>query len=195
LCNHAIVLDGGRLVFDGDVEDAIATYLAARPIGGGRSADEERAHVTHARIAEVQVAESVRPDQPFAIRVRLHAPAQLRDSALRLQLGIHTSLGAELVTLSTDFDPTKPLAGIDLAEDPVVACEIDELPLKPGTYSISATLLLPGGELVDRVTNQAPFAVVPSDFYGTGVLPAELHSAPVLVRHRWEVQQPVAADG
>jgi hypothetical protein len=67
-------------------------------------------------------------------------------------------------------------------------CILEELPLKPGSYYISAELEHPGGELIDRVTKQSVFAVLPTDYFGTGHIPGEKHIAPLLVRHRWEVE-------
>jgi hypothetical protein len=52
----------------------------------------------------------------------------------------------------------------------------------------------PGGELVDRVTKEALFAVIPTDYFGTGLIPGEAHVAPVLVRHRWDVEAGPTAD-
>ena len=193
LCDHAIVLNEGRLVFHGEVDDAIARYLSSRSLGGGASADEEREGSGEARIARVSVvpaddAQGVRSDRPLSIRVEISARGPIDASGLRLQLGIHHSLGGEYVGLSTDFDPNRPLEGVDLGGGATIVCELDELPLKPGTYYVSAALERPGGDLVDRVTKQAPFAVVPTDFFGTGIVPGETHHAPVLVRHRWEVE-------
>jgi lipopolysaccharide transport system ATP-binding protein len=192
LCDHALVLNEGRLVFSGGVDDAIGRYLSSRSIGDGPSANEEREGTGHARITRVEVVPAdggggVRPDRPVAIRVGIDGRGSAE--SLRLQLGIHASLGGEYVMLSTDFDPERPLAGADLSEGATVVCEVEELPLKPGTYYVSAMLQEPGGELVDRVTKQAPFAIVPADFFGTGVIPGELHTAPVLVRHRWDVER------
>ena len=201
LCDHAIVLNEGRLVFNGSVDDAIARYLSSRSLGGGRSADEEREGSGEARIARVEVVPTdgghgVVANRPVAIRITLDAQKPVQADSLRLQIGIHSTLGGEYVSVSTDFDPSRPLSVLELAERPTVVCELEELPLKPGTYYLSAMLQQPGGELVDRVTKQAPFAVVPTDYYGTGVLPGETHGAPVLVRHRWEIEHasaPVAA--
>jgi lipopolysaccharide transport system ATP-binding protein len=201
LCDQAIVLNDGRLVFQGGVDDAIARYLSSRTIGDGPSSDDVREGTGAARITRVEVVpedggRGLRSNQPAAIRVGLSAPSSIPADDLRLTLGIHASTGGEYVTLSTDFDPEQPLAGVDLAEGATVVCEIDEIPLKPGTYWVSALLHLAGGEVVDRATKQAPFAIVPTDHFGTGVIPGESLGAPVLVRHRWNVERaslPVAA--
>ena len=91
------------------------------------------------------------------------------------------------ILLSTDFDPSRPLEQSGAGNTAPVVCTLDELPLKPGSYYLSAWLDEPGGEILDHLTEQAKFVVVPSDFFGTGVLPSEHHVAPLLARHRWEV--------
>src|SRR5437763_336579 len=199
LCARAIVMNEGQLVCQGPVDDAIGRYLSSRPLGGGRTAQEEREGTGEVRITRVELSAAgdgrgIRADQPFAIRVSLEAPKPFHGHGLRLQLGIHATLGGQYVALSTDYDPERPLDRLELADGMTVSCEVEELPLKPGSYYLSASLERPGGELVDRVTKQAPFAVLPTDYFATGVIPGETHVGPVLVRHRWDVLAGEPAD-
>jgi lipopolysaccharide transport system ATP-binding protein len=193
LCNRALVLNDGKLVFKGAIDDAIARYLSSGTLGGGSAADEEREGTGEVRIASVRVASAdgglgIRANRPLEIRVRLEGPGSRPVNGLRLQVGIHSPLGGQYVALSTDFDPTHPLDGVELGEGATAVCRLEELPLKPGSYYISAELERPGGELIDRVTKQSVFAVLPTDYFGTGHIPGEKHIAPLLVRHRWEVE-------
>jgi lipopolysaccharide transport system ATP-binding protein len=194
LCDRALVLNDGGLVFQGPVDDAIARYLSSGTLGGGSTADEEREGTGEVRIAGVQVAAAdgglgIRADRPLAIRVRLEGPTARRVDGLRLHLGIHSALGGQYVALSTDFDPERPLDGVELGDGATAVCHLEELPLKPGSYYVSADLERPGGDLVDRVTKQSQFAVVPTDFFRTGLIPGEQHHGPVLVRHSWVVEE------
>lgn len=198
LCNRALVLNSGGLVFQGPIDDAIARYLSSATLGGGATADEEREGTGEVRIANVTVAavdggQAIRANQPIAIRVHLDGSGPARVHGLRLQIGVHASLGGQYVALSTDFVSAGLLDDVDFGEGATVVCEIAELPLKPGSYFLSVALERPGGELVDRVTKQSVFAVLPTDFFGTGFIPGETHVAPVLVRHRWVVETGPAA--
>jgi lipopolysaccharide transport system ATP-binding protein len=192
LCTRAIVLNDGGLVFQGPVDDAVARYLSSRTLGDGATADEEREGTGDVRIVDVEVTggrsddAAVRADQPFTIRVRLEARSAT--SGPRIQLGIHAPLGGQYVALSTDFAEGKPIESLAAGETVTAVCELEELPLKPGSYYVSASVERPSGELVDRVTKQAPFAVLPTDYFGTGRIPGEAHLAPLLVRHRWLVE-------
>jgi hypothetical protein len=125
------------------------------------------------------------PIHPFAIRVGMRADRHVPREHLRLQLDPFNARRA-LVQLSTDFDPPASDRA-DLEGGAVIVCHVDHLPLKPGTYVISATLERAGGDIIDRVANQALFVIVPADFYGTGVVAGETHPAPLLVRHHWDV--------
>jgi lipopolysaccharide transport system ATP-binding protein len=191
LCDRAIVLNDGELVFQGPVDDAVARYLSSRTLGDGATADEEREGTGDVRIVDVEVVGATqdggatRADQPVAIRLRLEAISRTRRGALRIQLGIHAPLGGQYVALSTDYAADDPLDELAAGDFVTAVCELEELPLKPGSYYVSASLETPSGELVDRVTKQAPFAVLPTDYFGTGRIPGEAHMAPLLVRHRW----------
>jgi lipopolysaccharide transport system ATP-binding protein len=198
LCERAIVLNEGRLVYHGPIEDAIDRYLSSGTLGGGAAADEERQGTGELRIARVEVvrpggAPGIQADSPLLIRVRLSSPAGQRVEGLRLRLGIHSALGGQYVGLSTDYHPSPLLDSIDLGRGVTVVCALEELPLKPGSYYVSAELARPGGELVDRVTKQAPFGVLPTDYFGTGLIPGEHYVGPVLVRHRWDVEEDALA--
>jgi lipopolysaccharide transport system ATP-binding protein len=189
LCTRGLVLNNGRAVFDGAVEEAIAAYLHSTPLGGD-DAEAEREGTGELRIRDVTVSSldgghAVSAGGPTMIEVDIRRLRRLDAANLRLQIGIYSTLGGMYVLLSTDYDPARPLDGFDGGGS--VRCYVDELPLKPGTYTIAASIERAGGELVDRVADRGFFAIAPADFYDTGIMPGELHPAPVLVRHRWEV--------
>jgi lipopolysaccharide transport system ATP-binding protein len=191
LCNRGLVLSGGHVAFLGEIDEAVATYLASTHVGAD-SEEAPREGSGELRITEISVTNDrgstgIAPDSPVAIRVGMRADRHVPREHLRLQLGIHSTLGGLFVQLSTDFDPSRPLDRADLEGGAVIVCHVDNLPLKPGTYVISATLERAGGDIIDRIANQALFVIVPADFYGTGVVAGETHPAPLLVRHHWDV--------
>jgi lipopolysaccharide transport system ATP-binding protein len=200
LCDRAIVLNDGQLVFQGPVDDAVARYLSSRTLGDGATADEEREGTGDVRISHLQVVggtsekTAVRADSPVAIRVRVEAASATRAGSLRIQLGIHSTLGGQYVALSTDFAANHPLDELAAGDVVTAVCELEELPLKPGSYYVSASIESPNGELIDRVTKQAPFVVMPTDYFRTGRIPSERHLAPLLVRHQWRVEDGIGAD-
>ena len=191
LCNRGLVLNGGRQVFLGNIDEAVATYLASSHVGAD-IAEIEREGSGELRVTRVTVTDAdgggaITSGAPIAIHVELKALGRVSREHLRLQLGIHSTFGGMYVQLSTDFDPSRPLDRADLEEGAAVVCHVDSVPLKPGTYTISATIERTGGDIVDRITDQGHFGIAPSDLFGTGVLAGESHPAPVLVRHHWDV--------
>lgn len=191
LCDRALVLKNGSVAFDGNVDDAIGEYLHATPLGGD-DIETTREGTGELRVTDVHIrsADVDRPlasGSPAVIQVDFHATRPVDATNLRLLLGIHGPTGGMYAQLSTDFDPTRPLEQLSLSERGSISCFLDDLPLKPGMYTVSAALERAGGELVDRVVDRSPFALAPADYYETGVLPGESHPAPVLIRHRWDV--------
>ena len=192
LCQRGIVLREGRIVFDGEVDQAVAAYLASTPLGGDDSAAATRKGTGELRFERVVVSGPdgdalVDPARPLTMRVDLRGGGGVRSEPLTLELGIHGMQGGLFVLLSTDYDPAHPFDSSLLRKGATVTCELEELPLRPGRYVVSASLQRPNGETVDAVPELGSFAVAPTDYYGTGFLAGETHGGPVLVRHRWQV--------
>jgi homopolymeric O-antigen transport system ATP-binding protein len=191
LCTRGLLLNDGRVAFEGDTDEAVSRYLSSRSLGSATTdAAVDRQGTGAVRIEAIEVANAaggatIRAETPVTIRVELRAQRPLEGRELRLQIGIHSLLGGRHVLLSTDYDPAQPLGSIDLREPTWIVCTLDELPLKPGSYFLSAWVDEPGGDILDHLTEQASFVIVPSDYFGTGVLPSEHHIATTLVRHRW----------
>ncbi len=195
LCKRAIVINDGRLVFDGPAEEAVERYLTSPTLGGTVTAPEQREGSGEARIARVEVEHAeggtaVFADQPVAIRVAFDAAGLVPGSDLALRLGINTP-GGLYVLLSTEFDPSSPLAE-GITQGSTVTCVLDDLPLKPGHYHVSV-ILERQGRTIDRVEDACAFQVAPSDVFGTGIWPSETYGAPMVVRHRWHAGQAVTA--
>ena len=191
LCNRGLVLNNGRAVFLGNTDEAVSRYLSSTPLGGV-DRHESREGTGELRIETVKVSgeggNAVTADRPVRIAVELRGTDEtVADGNLRLVIGINSMLGGTYIALSTDFDPARQLSARMLAGGATVTCLLDELPLKPGAYTISATLERAGGEIVDRVIDQAMFTVLPTDYFKTGIIVGDTHPAPMLVRHRWNV--------
>jgi Wzt C-terminal domain len=122
----------------------------------------------------------------FDLHVDADRPVSTKN--LHIRLDVLTSYGGPLIGLSTFFEPDNPLRDIDVVEPgTTISCVLDELPLTPGHYFLSASVERLN-EVLDRALNVLEFTILPSDFYATGVLPPE-HHHPVLVRHRWRVTE------
>jgi lipopolysaccharide transport system ATP-binding protein len=193
LCRRAIVISEGGVVFDGPAQEAVEHYLGSRTLGGELPQAEQHegsgeARVSAIRVENVEGGPAIYADQPVAIRVEFDAKAPLGGPDLILRVGIHTPAGL-YVLLSTEFDASSPLSG-GIERGSVVSCVLEDLPLKPGRYHVSATLERMG-EVVDRIGDATSFRIVPSDVFGTGIPPSDAFPAPGVVRHHWRAEERV----
>jgi lipopolysaccharide transport system ATP-binding protein len=196
LCTRGILIEGGRKTFDGPIVETVEAYLARRKRlqGAGVLQGVERDGTGDVRFHAVGVSnddggEELYADRETQISLTFRAEKPVPGRHLNLGLGINTYLGERLITLYTRFDPTQALRDVDVVDGTTLVCRVPELPLAPGRYFL--TLYLDrSGEILDRVQNQIELQVLPSDYFGSGVLPTE-SQGPFMVRHEWRVGEPV----
>ena len=193
LCKRGILLEHGRVVQDGPIDDVVNTYLSRRQRASiGALEGLPRDGTGEIRFSEVSItgedgSPDVYPDRPVLISLTFSTERPVPAETLSLSVGINHGLGERLITLWNRFDPGQPLNGTTIEEGTRIACTLPRLPLRPGRYPI--TLYLDrGGEILDRIDNQVDFTVLPSDFYGTGQLPSESQGA-FMVPHEWRVER------
>jgi lipopolysaccharide transport system ATP-binding protein len=192
LCHRAIVINEGRVVYQGAVEEAIDRYLDSVPLDGGPSATDQTASrrdgTGEVRVTEARVTGDdggrVLPDRAVRIEVDLVASTPMRGDGVAVEVGLWGTSTGQPVTLSTKFEPHDPLAGLGLGAPATLVCELEELPLRPGRYFVAVSVERLG-HIADACRTQAEFIVHPSDYYNTGVAPLENHPSAVLIRHRW----------
>lgn len=176
-CDKAIVLDEGRLIFDGDPSDGAVAYRHALEARTGRyHGDAEVTRMRSATTKPISITavevdppeggrEAFQPGDDVLVRIRYAATEHL--PAVRVSLWLHTQDGILIVTLSTfdimgrDFDDIEPGAG-----------EFDftfhELPLLQGRFEVTAVLKDVHEQFeYDRREEPTRFDVVSSG--GTGV--------------------------
>jgi len=148
LCTRAIVLDRGRVVFDGAPAEAVREY---RRLGEQHTPDAADDRGTAVRIAGVDIASSGATTASVAsgadVRVRIYYRATER-VRVHAAVDIHSADGVYCAGINTQMD------GRDFGELTGTGCielVIPRLCLLPGCYLLSAGLL-------DQVTLQ-PFDV------------------------------------
>jgi hypothetical protein len=180
------VISAGELAFEGPVSEAVRHYLEGPQLGIPHPDPEQILLRRGPRIADLTVqglgGGSVCCGEPFVIHAELVIPEREDVSTLTLELDISSVTGSRYVRLAT---------GAGVLDSPdggrtAVACRVEELALRPGSYLLSGALTR-GRDVLDRTATGVPLPIDPGDFHGTGELPEELDAAPVLVRHEWTV--------
>ncbi len=193
LCTQGVVLNCGQLVFNGDHRDALSHYLNSDDSvsSGGMyvmPADERNLQIGHgARIVEAMVTSSGTHQPggyfigaPLEFRVKCQSPERV--FAPILGIGINNNLGQRITTLDSRFDP-KHIPADTVCDEFEFVCELTDLGLVPGEYSVKLELNV-NGVSQEALENAFSFSVVSSDYFGTGRKPGK---GVVVTRQQWRI--------
>jgi lipopolysaccharide transport system ATP-binding protein len=195
LCTRGIVLDQGKIVFDGTQTDAIEHYASLRATGA-KSLDvrTDRAGSGQVRVNAIELRDTsrlpmaaVRSGRPLEVVLHFQRHAQSSFPALAVELTVSTHLGAPVFFHSSWLD------GIDfdaVPESGQFVCQFPELPLPPGHYHIGYQLTTGSHrrrEPIDALPDAIELHVEPGDFYGSGKLPPA-KSGVCLVHGAWRME-------
>lgn len=206
LCQQALVLEQGRVAYQGDAQTAVLRYLQTGSQGeNARGLNlRHRAGNGPVRFTSFTCADDAGNPIPCLIsgqtcRFRIgyaadHAfpqsPAQISLSEISLsEISLVISLpdGTNLVNLSTHFFPDALAGG--LAAQGQLECRVPHFPLRFGRYVVDLYCAV-NHEISDYVRAAASFEVHDGDFYGTGRL-TRAESGAVLLPHTWRVASPI----
>ena len=142
LCDRCIVLDGGRVVYDGEVEQGIDRYMMQRLTvqDAYDFSDVPRKGMTQlVRMKRVQVRQKDR-----CLRLQLELSSKERRKGLHLRLTVANARGTVVATaVSQPF-------GSDGAEEQQLVLTLDTDALVSGTYSADLAVVEPVGEKQQR---------------------------------------------
>jgi lipopolysaccharide transport system ATP-binding protein len=194
LCTRGIVLEKGRLVFDGTQTDALDVYSQTRSASiqclkdrtDRTGSGEVRIVGIECRNAEGGGVSTVRSGETIELALRFERRTQAKFPKLSVQIMVATHLGAPV------FTQTNALSGDefpDLPESGMLVCRLPRLPLAPGHYQIGFRVQpeLKGRDALDAIEIAADLPVEPGDFYGTGKLPPA-NAGCVLIAGNWRLE-------
>jgi len=196
LCNRAIVLEGGRVAFEGGVEEAVRRHLSAANRAAGRGTDL-RARPRKGRPGDPRLARCatigadgtpsalLRVGEPFAVHVEIEASRDADDALL--SVGIETLGHVRVATMRSEEAGARiPLRAGRCA---TIRVRVDEPCLAPGSYVVALHLRV-GGRHVDSTSMAASFDVAPTAYDAGGAV----DDAPgvVKLRARWEAAEALA---
>jgi lipopolysaccharide transport system ATP-binding protein len=195
LCRYGIVLDRGRLAFEGSAKEAVEHYLHS--ISGAQACAP---HVVDLRAAPDRRSDRVLLSQlefytsqnrPLLeglqigsrLAVRVHFELPHLTANFDVGLGFHNAYGQRVLTAASQFEPNRP--AIARVGPQVFVCDIPSLTLTPGEYSLGVWLEIENAE-ADWANDAARIRIVESDYYGTGKV--AWNGALVLKQH-WYAEQ------
>jgi lipopolysaccharide transport system ATP-binding protein len=196
LCHRGLVLQKGKLVYDGPVQRAIGFYVHS-VFGGGKdagdhiidlSASVKRAsHFGVPLLMRLSLANRegvpVNGALPYGsslqarIELRLHEPVREAD----VLLSFNSLFGTPVFVANSGFEAacvTEELVG-----ELTFVCDIPCFCLVPGEYMVNVALAV-RDKLLDCVEDSARITVIPTDYYRTGRVPR--HGSSVLT-HSWSI--------
>ena len=203
LCQRVIVIDGGRVLMQGDPVTCIAAYLGSRsePRSG---VDLTTVPRLDPRLTPVLTSLDLQDGQGNPVAavgcgepLEFHLAYDAEREIINPSFGIIISngMGTPLFFLQTRAQlgvwDRAPSAGR-------IVCRLDEVPLVPGEYLLTLGCLT-GERQLDLLEHVASFSVEPRDFFKSGFLPHQLNG-PVLIRGQWDlrgayVDEPLGATG
>jgi lipopolysaccharide transport system ATP-binding protein len=173
LCTRGILLDGGRIVYDGAVTDLIGEYRrrVLAPLNGQGPSQFDREDPSRTNPifhSATLLDESGNPVNflpvggAFHLRIGLQIPDVIDHP--RMGIGIDDTLGHRLLTCYT---PLSTVAIEQLAGQCEVDCLIEEFPLAPGDYWLKLGMAVKGVPL-DALERALFFSVADGDLFGEG---------------------------
>jgi lipopolysaccharide transport system ATP-binding protein len=195
LCNRAIVLQEGRVMFEGDTKEAIHYYLHHL----GKEGCASHSHImdlTHApgrpsryhpQLTRLELYSGYGYDRPLEGQLPIGAPlkAVIHFNLEKPCRNFHASIafdtlsGQRICTAHSAYEPDRSQEECD--GERAFMCEVPSLPLIAGEYKVHVGLDI-GSTEVDWVEDITRLTVTKTDYYGTGIVPVK---GTFLLKNRW----------
>jgi lipopolysaccharide transport system ATP-binding protein len=187
LCRRGILLEHGRLVMDGPVDDAVRAYLAklAETALVDVSERTDRGGWQQVKLTRVEISSE---GSPLGTLIT-GAPARFvfHVDALQSKMGcrftIFNDLGQPVATMNSLVPGPEDLHGS--SADRRFECVVDELPLLPGRYRVDVHIQ-GRGQRQDELEAAAFFDVEQGVVRGRPITGTE-HAGHMIIPHRWQV--------
>ena len=192
LCSRAMLLEAGKLVTEGNVDEVISCYLqrgeqsmqstslASREDRRGNGQMRFTAATLLDKngqpVSEVQSGEDVTIALDYT-----KAPGAADQAVVRLAFA--GSYGQRLFMCLSRSSHAGPL---HLSSSGQIRCSIPRLPLLEGRYAVSIWCKL-NEQMADEIQEAFALTVIPGNYFGTGKTHQD-DAGQLLVQHHWEVK-------
>jgi lipopolysaccharide transport system ATP-binding protein len=195
LCTRGVVLQQGKLTFDGKSKEAIQYYLNSLSLqrGSGHIVDLDGVGSRRSQVApllkrlefltenEQALSEGLPVGSRLKVKVGFEIPQAT--SNFNMGLGFNNIYGQRIFTAHSVFEPNRWEK--ERVGPQVLSCEIPSFTLTPGEYTVKVWLDLKGSE-ADAIEDAAKITVLESDFYGTGKVP---WNGAIVLKHNWHLEE------
>ena len=196
LCQRTIVLDQGRIEYQGETGDAIHHYLNAMLVPNnpdGHVFDLSNSTDRRPKLGkllksmelftddDLPILEGIRIGTGLKVKIYFDLPKPTR--SFDMGLAFDNMFGQRIFTAHSLFEPERPSG--ERVGPQVFVCDIPSFTLMPGTYSMRVWLDINHAE-ADWINAAARMTVLESDYYGTGKAP---WNGAVVLKHNWYVEQ------
>jgi len=190
LCNRAILLDKGKVSFNGNVQESIAFYLNQKLTSTlNLSRIKNRIGDGKIRIGSVefynQKNEAIENLTmgcycKIMIRLNINDEAVINKNGLEIAIAFKNSMDQQVIYLSSHVTGDSIL----IERGNSISCTIPKLILINGQYSINLFVSYKG-VIADWITDVGPIYVDPYDYYGTGKI--ETSQGLVIIDYKWDI--------
>ncbi len=193
LCSKVIVLDRGRLMFEGPSEKGIGLY--ANRCSASSASETDLTNHPNRRVGSTPLLSKIRllsgsgePTQEFGcgepMLIELDVDPSCKTLAPHFAVGFDDIYGSRLFTVATYLTASWPT---HISRPRSVVCRVDQLPLCHGRYSITLNAGPIEARWMDMIDQAVSFEVVTTDFYGNGRA-ADPEWGRFLVRSHWQAR-------
>jgi lipopolysaccharide transport system ATP-binding protein len=199
LCTRTVVLNNGQVDYVGSTTEGVRRYMEmagtvqAADLDLSAHASRRRGYRPHIRRIRLlnesgEVTDRFQSGEGMTIELTCDPPASV--AAPQFAVGVHDWMGMRVFTLGSYLSTSE----LPTLQAPTrILCQVHELPLLPGRYTLSLALgifhdhFLDGRDhdrLLDVLDHAVMFEIEPGDFFGNGRTPRAGLGC-VLVRSRW----------
>lgn len=189
LCTRALVLEKGKLSFNGGVNEAINKYLNIFNANQGQlnfPIKNNEIEIKDFFIEDIENNKVTTLILGASYSLNIHLNNLNRDMDLNIRFQIFDENEVIYTTLNTYLsdDVLKSKTG----QDVVFSCIIDKLPYAPGQYKLAVEIFdLRRRHIVYTNDTFYVFQIVNGDFYGTGKLPKPKRIGKILTDYKWKI--------
>jgi lipopolysaccharide transport system ATP-binding protein len=184
LCDRGILLEQGRAVLDGRVDEVINHYVASIQTLAGELLEarqdrqgDGRLRVTHVGFTS---ADGGPPRTGSDARLTLAYESEVGAAGVTIAIAVEGPLGEPVFYAANSLTAERVETS---APTGLIVCDFPKLGLLPGRYSLTFYIDV-NGSLADWVRHAAYFDVFEDDVFGTGQLPPGAYGR-LTVQQRW----------